>query len=137
MFNLLRRLTVAFSLFLMPFAVAAAQSPETVAGAKTVTVDEAIELFDGGAAFVDVRKPSDFDAGRIPGAYHLDVKTALTQEALAELAAPSDPIVFYCNGHSCLRSSKASEMAVSWGYTDVYYLRDGYPAWEAAGFPIE
>ncbi|WP_412554192.1 rhodanese-like domain-containing protein [Shimia sp. MIT1388] len=137
MTNFLRTLAAVASLVLLPFAALAATSPETVSGATTVSPEEAGQLFDEGVAFIDVRKPSDFDAGRIPGAVHLDVKSALTQDALAEVVASDAPVVFYCNGHSCLRSSKAAEMAVEWGFSKVYYFRDGYPAWESAGFPIE
>jgi rhodanese-related sulfurtransferase len=48
-----------------------------------------------------------------------------------------EPIVIYCNGASCMRSSKATAKAVSWGYTKVYYYRDGFPAWKAASLPVE
>jgi rhodanese-related sulfurtransferase len=46
-------------------------------------------------------------------------------------------VVFYCNGHACHRSSKASKLAVGWGWKKVYYYRDGFPAWKAANNPIE
>ncbi len=124
-------------LAMMSVGAAAEVSPTAVDGATTVSVDEAVELFDQGAVFVDVRKASDVDAGTVPGAVHLDVNTGLTAESLAEVAGTSDPVVFFCNGVSCLRSSDACVMAVEWGYTTVYYLRDGYPAWEAAGYPVQ
>jgi rhodanese-related sulfurtransferase len=135
--DLLRSSAAALCVVLLPMAAAAVESPRQVTGATTVSPQEALELFDAGVAFVDVRKQSDYDAGRVPGAYHLDVNLALTQESLAEIAAPGDPVLFYCNGHSCMRSSEACDMAVGWGYSQVYYLRDGYPAWDAAGYPIE
>ena len=123
---------------LSPIAAAAAElSPENIDGATTVTAEAAYDLFNAGVVFVDVRKASDFDAGRVPGAVHLDVSSDLTEESLGAVVAKSDPVVFYCNGHSCLRSSEATVMAIGWGYSEVYYLRDGYPSWEAAGFPIE
>ena len=128
----------AACLALTPFAaLAAEQSPETVPGATTVDAAAALELFEAGVVFVDVRKGSDFEAGRMPGAVHLDLASNFTEESLGAVVAKTDPVVFYCNGHSCLRSSEASMLAVGWGYTEVYYLRDGYPAWEAEGFPIE
>jgi len=46
-------------------------------------------------------------------------------------------IVIYCNGEDCLRSAKASKMAIGWGFTKIYYYRDGFPAWKKAGYPIE
>ena len=135
--NFLGMFAALFMLASAPTLSSAATSPETVEGATTVSVETAAELFDQNVVFVDVRKGSDFDAGRIPGAVHLDIKSALTEASLAEVVKTSDPVVFYCNGHSCMRSSDASRLAVGWGYTNVHYLRDGYPAWESAGFPVE
>lgn len=137
MSKILQYAIVLVSLVLAPVASLAAVSPVTVNGATTVTVEEAGELFDQGVVFVDVRKGSDFDAGRVPGAVHLDSESAFDETALEAVVAKDQPVVIYCNGESCLRSSEASEMAVGWGFSEVYYLRDGYPAWEAAGFPVE
>lgn len=97
---------------LQPFAALAATSPETVSGATTVSPEEAGQLFDDGVAFIDVHKPSDFDAGRTLGAVLLDIKSGLTQDTLAEVVASDAPVVFFCNDRSCMRSSKAAEMAV-------------------------
>ena len=112
-------------------------SPEIVEGATSVDPAGAKELFDSEVLFVDVRKDSDWDAGRVSGAVHLDVKSALTEEALADEIEKSDKVVFYCNGVKCLRSSKAAKMAVEWGYEHVYYYRLGFPAWKEAGYPVE
>ncbi len=123
---------------LLPVAVQAADvSPETVTGATTVDAAAAKQLFDQAVLFVDPRRDSDWDAGRIPGAVHLEMKSQFNEAALGEVAGKDDPVVFYCNGHDCLRSSQVSEKAVSWGYSKVYYFRDGFPAWQAAGYPVE
>jgi len=112
-------------------------SPTAVDGAKSVNAAEAKALFDKGSIFVDTRKSKDWDAGRIPDAIHLDVKKALTEASLSKEVKKSDSVVMYCNGESCMRSSKATAMAVGWGYSNVYYFRDGFPAWKAAGYPVE
>lgn len=132
-----KKIALLLSLVLLPVSAFAAESPAHVDGATTVTADEAYELFEQNVVFVDVRKPSDYDSGRIPGAVHLDVKTAFTRESLAEVVQPSDPVVIYCNGFSCMRSSKATAMAVEWGFSNVKYLREGFPSWDEAGFPVE
>lgn len=138
MLKFLRGLTVVFSLLMLPFAAFAAQkSPLSVPGATTITVEEAVELFDQGLPFIDVRKLSDFEAGRIPGAFHLDSSSDFTEANLAEIVGKNDPVVIYCNGDDCMRSSEMTALAVSWGYTNISYLRLGYPAWDSAGFPIE
>lgn len=113
------------------------ETPEQIDGATTINSEEALQKFDEGVVFIDVRSTSDFEAGRIPDAVHLDVHEGLTEAALAEDAALDDEIVFYCNGLRCQRSWRATEKALEWGYTDVQYYREGFPAWDAAGYPVE
>ncbi len=127
---------VAFGLTMATTANAEV-SPGTIDGATTVDAAAAKALFDKGAIFVDVRKDSDWDAGRIPGSHHIELKKAYSEAALGEAADKSAEVVLYCNGEKCLRSSKAATQAVSWGFTKVSYFRDGMPAWEAAGYPVE
>ena len=115
----------------------AEQSPTQVTGATSVDAAGAKALFDREAAFVDPRKSADWDAGRIPGAIHLDLKSVFNEQNLSDQVGKDEEVVFYCNGHDCLRSSKASAMAVTWGFSKVYYLRDGFPAWKSAGYPVE
>ncbi|MBO9475475.1 rhodanese-like domain-containing protein [Shimia sp. R10_1] len=132
-----KKTALFLSLILLPFSAFAEEAPAHIEGATTINVDEAYALFENNVVFVDVRKQSDFESGRIPGAIHLDVKSAFTPENLAKAVQPSDPVVIYCNGFSCLRSSEATAKAVAWGYTNVKYLREGFPSWDEAGFPVE
>ena len=119
-------------------AAAKEEAPLTVEGAQTVGPAEAKTLFDQGALFIDPRTDADYDAGRIPGAVHLALKAGgLTEASLSEVAKKDEPIVFYCNGIKCGVSSQACAKAVAWGYTDVRYFREGFPGWEASGYPIE
>ncbi len=133
---------IATAMTMIAPAQAQETSPETVAGATTVDTAGAKKLFDDGALFVDPRKDSDFKAGRILEAVHLDIagKSTVLDEASLLKAASGDkaaPIVFYCNGIACLRSADAATMAAGWGFSNLYYYRDGYPAWKDAGLPIE
>ncbi len=129
---------LVLSFFVGSTAIAADKvSPETVEGAVTIDAVKAKSLFDEGVLFVDTRKDKDWGAGRIPDALHLELKTKYTEAALLEEASKDEPVVFYCNGHSCMRSSKSSAKAVSWGFKKVYYFRDGFPAWKSAGYPVE
>lgn len=115
----------------------AAESPMVVTGATTVDVTATKKLFDDEALFVDTRSDKDWSAGRIPDALHLNVKKTFTEDALLAEAKKDDAIVIYCNGASCMRSSKAAKMAVDWGFTNIYYFRDGFPAWKVAGYAVE
>ncbi|MBB6522021.1 rhodanese-like domain-containing protein [Pseudoteredinibacter isoporae] len=112
-------------------------APLEVAGAETVNTDKAKELFDAGALFIDPRRDSDWAEGRIPDAVHLEMKSVFNEQSLAGEASKDEAIVFYCNGAKCSRSAKCAAKAISWGYSKVYYFRDGLPAWKAAGFPVE
>lgn len=126
-----------FCIALMGVVNAKEPSPTTVAGAKTINATQAKALFDKGALFVDVRSNKDWAAGRIPDAVHIELKKVFSEATLGKEAKKSDPIVIYCNGVSCYRSSKASKKAVGWGYTNVSYYRLGYPDWKSAGYPTE
>jgi rhodanese-related sulfurtransferase len=112
-------------------------TPESVPGATTVDATEAKALFDKEAAFVDLRKENVWNSGRVPGAIWMDFKVAFNQKALEAEVDKDEKVVFYCSGVRCPRSSKAAVKALAWGYTDVYYFRDGFPAWKNAGYPVE
>ena len=130
-------LALVLALMTAPMAMAADISAETVSGASTVDSAQAKQLFDDGAAFIDTRRDSDWDAGRIPDAFHLELKSNFSEATLSAEVGKNDPLVCYCNGHSCLRSATCAEKALSWGFSKVYYYRDGFPAWKSAGYPVE
>jgi len=126
------------SFFINTSLWAADVSPKTIDGATTVSAADAKALFDNEALFVDVRKDSDWDAGRVPGAVHLDNKKGIfTEASLSAEIGKDEKVVIYCNGEKCPRSAKGSKSAVSWGFTKVFYFRDGMPAWKSAGYPVE
>lgn len=134
--NIFSLATLLLAFIMLP-AFADEESPKTVDGAITVDSTKAKELFDSGVLFVDTRKDSDWEAGRIPDAVHLELKSKFTEASLSAVTGKDDPLVFYCNGHECNRSSASSAKAVEWGFSKVYYYRDGFPAWKAAGHPVE
>lgn len=132
-----RSCAVVLITLLFSFVSAEELAPEHVPGATTVDGVKAKELFDKGVLFVDPRKDADFEAGRIPGAAHLNSKKTLSEKSLSAEAEKGEEIVFYCNGIKCLLSSQASKLAVNWGFTKVYYYRGGFPDWQSRGYPVE
>jgi rhodanese-related sulfurtransferase len=112
-------------------------SPESVAGATTVDAAAAKRLFDSEAAFVDLRKENMWNSGRVPGAIWLDFKKQFDEATLSAEVSKEESLVFYCSGVRCPRSAKAAEKALAWGYSKVFYFRDGFPAWKNAGYPVE
>jgi rhodanese-related sulfurtransferase len=135
----MKRLFCALTVAVITFsglATAAEMAPETIPGVTTIDAKAAKALYDGGTPFVDTRGDTDWDAGRIAGAVHMDSKT-ITDDGLAKLVGKDQKVVFYCNGVKCLRSSEAAVKAVGWGFTGIQYLREGLPAWKTAGYPVE
>ena len=112
-------------------------SPEAVPGATTVDTAKAKALFDTGVVFIDVRSDVDWEAGRIPGAIHLELKEVYSVASLGAAVAKDQEVLVYCNGIQCPRSSEAATQAVAWGFPKVYYYRLGFPDWQAAGYPVE
>ncbi len=112
-------------------------SPVTIDGATTVSAAEAKALFDKGVLFLDVRKDKDWNAGRVPDAIHIDQKKKLNEGSMSAKVKKDQEVVIYCNGPKCMRSSRASKMAVGWGFKKVHYFRDGFPGWKSAGYPVE
>ncbi len=117
-------------------------SPVSVTGVTTVDSAKAYELWKSRAWFVDPRKPSQFEVSRIPGALNIEYDPGMPDQQLTpaslEAEVPkADPVVFYCNAEKCDRSSWGAALAVEWGWEQVYYYRDGIPAWTKAGYPVE
>jgi len=130
-------LMVCTFLFISEGVWAKAPAPEQVEGALTVSTKRAKALLNQGVTFIDVRRATDYQSGHIQWAVHLDLKLDLTEEALLSVVKKNQPVVFYCNGDMCQRSAIASEKAVAWGWTHVFYYRGGFPDWQKAGLLVE
>jgi rhodanese-related sulfurtransferase len=90
------------------------------------------ELVESGEArLIDVREPHEWEAGRIPGAEHIQLQ-ALT--ARAGEIEKDRMVIFQC--HVGNRSALATEAFRSSGY-DAYNLSGGIEAWVEQGLPIE
>jgi rhodanese-related sulfurtransferase len=115
----------------------AQESPLQVDGATTIDTSTAKALYDRGVLFVDVRPLELWEAGHIPGAEVLELFADFNQENLLKIANRDQEMVVYCEGPGCKRSSKACTKAVAWGFENIYYYREGYPAWRAIGNPTD
>ncbi|NPU92632.1 MAG: rhodanese-like domain-containing protein [Gammaproteobacteria bacterium] len=132
------RVLSLFAIVILPLSVQAAEAPDSVFGAKTVTLDQAKSLFDEGAVFIDVRDPQAWSLGHIEGSVNLDFNAS--EFAVLYVSKELDrktPIVFYTNSPLEARSAMASFFASNWGYQNVYYFREGFYSWMAADFPVE
>jgi PQQ-dependent catabolism-associated CXXCW motif protein len=135
--------------------------PETLAGAKVINTEEAVELWrKQGVVFIDVLprppRPANLPAGTIwrdkprfdiPGSIWLPdtgygvlapVMEAYLRRGLEE-ASHGDRgklLVFYCLA-DCWMSWNATKRALALGYRNVAWYREGTDGWEKAGLPLE
>lgn len=80
---------------------------------------------------------AEYRAGHIPTAVNIP-EPQMEQKRDRLPRDRNAVLVFYCNGHpECKKSHDASKKAVAWGYRNVFWFRDGIPAWQARGFPVE
>jgi hydroxyacylglutathione hydrolase/adenylyltransferase/sulfurtransferase len=85
----------------------------------------------GEIQLIDVREPYEWDAGRLPGARHIEL-----QDVAAEAASidREQPVVFYCKVGA--RSSMAASAFRRAGY-EAYSLDGGIDAWAGGGLPLD
>ena len=106
-----------------------------VASGGRLTVSELRERLDQGGPdaplVLDVRQVTEYAAGHVPGAVHLNAGSL--PDRLDTL--PRDrPIAAICA--SGYRSSVAASLLRQAGFTDVSWVLDGVSAWESAGLPV-
>jgi len=94
-------------------------------------------LIDPGTVFVDCRPTDQFQTGHISGALSLPSDRDLPPAALAQLRG-AQTIIAYCDARGgCESSHRLAARLRELGLADVRILKDGLPAWLAAGYPAE
>ena len=134
-----------------PAAAAAAAAPPPAPAKVDLPVvpdlDQPIEVklafakkfFDAGAAvFVDARESSEYLEGHIAGARSVPFDDAVAKPALLEpFKQVGKPLVLYCSGGDCELSKDLARNMLAAGIRKVLVFTDGFPAWKAAGYPVE
>jgi rhodanese-related sulfurtransferase len=104
----------------------------TFADETDLSPERVRELLEAGEIqLVDVREPYEWEAGRIPGARHIEMERLASQ---AETIDPDRPVVFQCRIGS--RSGMAAQAFRAAGF-DAYNLRGGLLAWSDRELPME
>jgi rhodanese-related sulfurtransferase len=96
-----------------------------------VEPSRAAELLSEGAEAIDVRRPDEWDAGRIAGARHIEINEL---QGEAESIAKDRPVVFYCRSGSRSALAAAAFRLAGW---DAYNLEGGLEAWVADGQSLD
>jgi rhodanese-related sulfurtransferase len=83
---------------------------------------------------VDVRSKFEYDVIHINKASNILVTKASFLGELEAIRAKdgATPIAFYCNGHSCAKSYKATKKAMEAGFKNVFVYDDGIFNWAIA-----
>jgi rhodanese-related sulfurtransferase len=122
-------------------------TPSQLPGARMVTASEVVGLQQKGVPIIDVRLAKEYHEKHIRGAQSIpygekSLKDVAFDPALDEWAGPekldkAKPVIFHCNGAECWKSYKAAKVALSKGFTTVYWFRGGFPEWESSGLAVE
>ena len=88
---------------------------------------------DGLVTVLDVRPPEEYSAGHLPGA--INIPLSELEQRLRDLDRNKE-IVAYCRGPHCMLAFDAVARLRQRGLA-ARRLRDGFPEWRQAGFPVE
>lgn len=112
--------------------------PASIPGAKVVTTAEALKMLkDKKVVFLDNRIKTQFDTEHIAGAKLFFCDTLLDNPGLAKSLDKDKEYLLYCNGTHCWRSPAVAMMLSHLGFKNLYWYRDGIPAWKKASNPLE
>lgn len=109
-------------------------NPQLVERQSRLSVDAMVERLATvrGVAVIDVRNAGEVALGSIPGSQHIGLPSLLHSLGTLDLSTPT---IVYCAGG--YRSSIASSLLKSHGFTDVSDLIGGYTAWASSGLPAQ
>ena len=113
-------------------------APESIKGTTLISAEQLVEMIDTipHLVIVDARRREEYVKGHIEGAVCI-LDTEMTSTMLSKnVRSKEAPVVFYCNGERCMRSTNAVKKAVSWGYHRVYWFRGGWQEWNNKGLPV-
>jgi len=113
-------------------------SPESIDGTTIVdaeglidTVTQIPELI-----LIDSRIIADHKEGFIEGSVNLpDTETDCSSLA-STVPGLASPVLFYCNGIKCGRSTRAAIIAIDCGYSNIYWFRNGMEEWQEQEYPL-
>lgn len=104
-----------------------------------ITLEQAKALYDQGIAFVDAREDHEREEGWITGSVHLTAAMMSGPKLPDEfdLLDREAATIIYCAGGTCDASENLAILLKQAGFAKLHIFHDGFPAWKAAGFPIE
>ena len=106
-------------------------------GLRTLTLPEALVLFENKAAvFIDARPTSFYQAEHIKDAISIYYKTAGLNPALDKMKK-SSPYVVYCKGPNCNQAQLLIGTMQKTGFTNLFLFPGGMQEWRMAQYPMD
>ncbi|MCB0879612.1 MAG: rhodanese-like domain-containing protein [Thermoleophilia bacterium] len=99
-----------------------------------VDPEQAVQLRDRGAVWIDVRERFEWDEARIPDTTHVPMQQSPAYVAANHPELDSTIVV------SCLSGARSGQVVAylrQQGYTDVHNLRGGLQLWAMQGREVE
>lgn len=111
--------------------------PENIEGTHRISASELIELVASkdGLILIDSRIPGDRIQGYIKTSISLPDTDTDCQSLSKVIASKNQPVAFYCNGVRCGRSAVAIKIALSCGYQELYWYKNGFEDWLERSYP--
>lgn len=107
-------------------------------GVKVVDVPTAKKLYDQKSHFYDAREKRHYQKEHIKGAYPVYFDVSKAEYIVIQLPKDKDEkILFYCYGENCANSYEAALAVRKLGYTNVYWLLNGFGEWKEHKYPVE
>ncbi|MDX8387817.1 MAG: rhodanese-like domain-containing protein [Ghiorsea sp.] len=125
-------------LLLLPIWATACDMNQTPGGYENASIEHVYQHWSQGEkspipfVFLDVRTPSEYAGGHIPGAINISIQELA--DRLDEV--PKDKRLYvYCESGS--RSTRASKLLAQSGFTQVENFKASMRGWRGAHYPIE
>jgi rhodanese-related sulfurtransferase len=125
-----------------PATIQSATLGQTQKTAEVSTEELRRILVDGSVTVFDARPFMEFAVGHIPGAVNVSAKPGVPMSLYVSDVAEIErltrgdkgaPIVLYCNGLFCGKSSRLAEELLQAGFGNVRRYQLGAPVWRALG----
>lgn len=103
-------------------------------GVKRLELEEAREKYTTKAAiFIDARNSYEYGTIQIKGAINISVNDPYFLKKLDEIRSSDNrPIIFYCNGLTCMKSFRAAKIAMDAHIKDIFVYPYGILSWAKA-----
>jgi rhodanese-related sulfurtransferase len=109
-------------------------------GISFINLLYANKLYDDKLAiFLDARSLQEYKTAHISGAINLPARDLLKGiiDPTKILPDKEAVLIAYCDGGECELSLDIAKVLSARGYQNIFILGEGYPGWEAAGYPTD